>query len=115
MTSLIHRLETAAEGSRDLDGDIALLLGWKKDQEVPFFTESIDDALTLVPEGWSWRLDNANPTHPEADLWGPIKRLECKQEYISAGGRTPALALCVGVLSRFHRQNLPSLNHGVVK
>lgn len=83
LTSLIDRIEAATEGSRELDGDIALLVGWEPTHDrqstlkwsdtypscrerwigdrapfnnwrVPHYSTSIDAALTLLPEGWWW-------------------------------------------------------------
>ena len=34
LTSLIERIEAATEGSRELDGDIALLVGWEPTHEI---------------------------------------------------------------------------------
>lgn len=63
--TLIRDLEAATEGSRELDGEIALYLGWVKhhagwahwttpegleNQHVPFFSDGLDDALTMVPD-----------------------------------------------------------------
>ena len=78
MTDLLARLESAPEGSRETDGDIALSLGWKKrhkgwahwtspdgaeNQHVPFFSTSIDaklpdeDIIEVKFDGefwWAW-------------------------------------------------------------
>ena len=52
--NLIERLESATEGSRELDIAIADAL----DVERRYFTRSLDAALSLVPEGWSvWGMD----------------------------------------------------------
>lgn len=83
MADLISRLEAAREGSRELDGDIAEALGiyriergaegtwatpvdapvarfecdaeihWVWSSECPHYTTSVDDAMTLLPEGMS--------------------------------------------------------------
>ena len=65
MDTLIAELEAATEGSRELDGKIALSLGWVKhhagwahwttpegleNRHVPFFSQSLDAALTLLPD-----------------------------------------------------------------
>ena len=105
--ALIRELEDAPEGSRELDGEIALYLGWAKhhagwahwttpegleNQHVPFFSDSVDDALTLVPEGWfgglrfggfneAWlRQNNQTPSMP------------------NIVATTPSLALCIAAL-----------------
>lgn len=87
ITSLIERVEAATEGSRELDGDIALLVGWEPTHErssslklaytypsfrerwkgdrrpfdnwnVPRYSTSIDAALTLLPLGYEYDLTN---------------------------------------------------------
>ena len=103
MTGLIARLE-AEVGTRELDGEIALLLGWKKrhkgwahwispdgaeNQHVPFFTTSIDDALTLVPEGWSVKL-YIHPDESHADVY--------KLGEVEHGGETLTRTLLAGPL-----------------
>jgi hypothetical protein len=75
MTDLIDRLEKATGPDRDIDGAIALSLGWtlqkmKGDQHAYFrkpgvtdyfirdvpppYTASVDAAISLVPEGLGW-------------------------------------------------------------
>lgn len=64
---------------------------------VPHYTTSIDAALSLVPEGWSWfvgklRRESANP--------GSAQLLNAKAEppeYRECAA-TPALALCIAAL-----------------
>lgn len=58
--------------------------------DVPNYTTSLDAALTLLPEGWSWRVGNT-PSKAFADL-GTQQSLQC------IVGATPALALCIGAL-----------------
>ena len=77
---LIAKLEAAPEGSRDLDEDIALALGWclvppgpfseekwlppdwndpKTDPDFPdppWFSRSLDAARSLFPEGSRWEV-----------------------------------------------------------
>jgi len=85
MTTLLSRLQSATGPSRELDAEIALANGWtftkmkpengcggdkhpywRRPGETewymrtlagpPRYTESIDAALTLVPEGWAWSI-----------------------------------------------------------
>lgn len=67
----------------------------------PAYTASIDAALTLVPEGWAWRvmLDGTKLT-PRAELaepvitdFGPGVGLRAQ-----VCGATPAIALCIASL-----------------
>ena len=113
MTDLIARLETEV-GTRELDGEIALLVGWKKrhkgwahwtspdgaeNQHVPFFSTSLDDALTLVPEGIEWSVERRysksfRPAY--ASIWSPgAKDVDF---HANATAATPALALCIAAL-----------------
>lgn len=87
--SLISRLEALTEPSREIDAEIALAFGWahicdqagfwweapgnSEDCHIapPRFTDSIDAALTLVPEGWALHIlhggrKEANGTQPWA-------------------------------------------------
>ena len=122
MTDLITRLETAAEGSRELDAHIhARQLGGEfkhftgggalivvnglqhgvAESVLPHYTTSLDAALTLVPEGWAWMVQSI-PYHWQAhtaDLWIPSqysKGLEVEKMRVDAA--TPALALCIAAL-----------------
>ena len=68
MTPLLDKLRSATEGSRDLSDEVLFAAGWTHDgqywldangtnrtlfDDMPSPTESIDAALTLVPEGWN--------------------------------------------------------------
>jgi len=76
--TLITRLEALTGPSREVDAEIAKAIGWRDfisdkvpayywiDEEnrprleVPYFTGSLDAALTLVPEGCVWALNFAS-------------------------------------------------------
>ena len=142
MTELIKRLETAETGSRELDAEIAIHIGWKHSKVqkghglsgapiwshewqspdghetdfervsefvqgnpeivaadiVPTFSTNIDAALTLAPEGWSWRVGNVPSGGGFADL-GTQTSLQCIE------GGTPALALCIAALKAREQTN----------
>ena len=112
MKALIEKLEAAAEGSRELDGDIADAIGYTKPRDVgfgfvggptraaaPHYTTSIDAALTLVPAGWrvdifAWDSMEAECYLRDRDGQHPAcKWAECKWNL-----RIPALALCIAAL-----------------
>lgn len=114
LDSLIAELERAAEGLRELDGEIALSLGWVKhhagwahwttpdgleNRHVPFFSDSLDAALTLVPEGCGWEI-SVDPDWegkiPPSAVVCPIG--ESPQRRILTVAPTPALALCIAAL-----------------
>ena len=108
---LIERLEKASAPDRELDVAIVYALYpeigpyrphcvgdepiFYQDpfykQRCPKFTASIDAAMRLVPEGWSWRVGNLPSGKGFADL-GTQKSLQCIE------GATPAIALCIAAL-----------------
>lgn len=73
---LIAKLESASEGSRALSEEVAVALGWKRAallagwkapndpfgrvQNAPGFTESIDAAISAIPDGWLRTSGNAD-------------------------------------------------------
>lgn len=113
MTDLLSRLSAATGPSRELDAEIALANGWMisgydRDNQaayprwrsptgqicpnVPRYTESIDAALTLVPERAGWKLASWFKDGYAADVHlpnGVITRGE---------GTTPAIALVIACL-----------------
>lgn len=114
MDNLIAELEAATEGSRDLDGEIALSLGWVKhhagwahwttpegleNQHVPFFSDSLDAALTLVPEGWVWHVQIDYELPGRANLYNAVPGgKDDPPVHVQADGATPVLALCIASL-----------------
>jgi hypothetical protein len=117
MDELIERLEKATGPDRELDGAIALSLGWtfqkmKGDSkpyyrkpgettyymrsEVPAYTASIDAALTLVPEGWAYQLtllfEPRVHGNQQAIVWPPDKASPV------SGAPTMPLAICIAAL-----------------
>lgn len=120
MTDLISRLESAEAGSRELDAEIAALLGmphgsredvdiesrsiWYTEEIAGAYTQSLDAAIDLVerllPE-WEWALgmDWAVLKHGSIDL----ETIELDPQAIfgipKRGKSTPALALCIALLS----------------
>ena len=118
---LIARLESAAEGSRELDAEIwaclqgctspleyeqvdhggpareAVICGslaaWL--DEIPHYTTSLDAALTLVPEGKAWDCGY----YPGYDNTGHAEVfLGSGDPAFRAPAKTPALALCIASL-----------------
>ena len=92
LSALLANLEAATGPSRELDAKIARAVGWRERDgmlhrewispahrvaELPFFTKSLDAAMTLVPEGdWSgeimWRFGDAkNGGFVELNLANP--------------------------------------------
>lgn len=106
MTDLIERIESAKGPSRELDAEIAPLVGLRVVDEghpigrcfydklghgvpLPSFTASIDAALTLVPEGLAGIVS----------IDFGYARLEREDgEHWSSDAATPALALVAAAL-----------------
>jgi len=105
--TLISRLEQAEAGSRELSCTLAKEIGWKPqagelgaDTSSPWawcpnFTESIDAAMSLVPEGWTAQITQYPNGKGNAVLseWSP----PCRNAK-SIGDATPALALVIASL-----------------
>ena len=115
MDSLIAELEAAAEGNRELDYAIAKEMGWQFSGEhtfkehgffwrdattdewkqLPRWSTSLDAALTLVPEGFVWRVSTDFGPIAWAAVSGHkgIFWADTKSEALTA-----ALALCIAAL-----------------
>jgi hypothetical protein len=95
--SLLSRLETATEGSRELDYEIWRVLhgaehlsDWE-DRDWLAYTQSVDAALTLVP-GDAW-LEMRRPL----DGRPPIARLDINRRPYTCAAEAPTLALALVV------------------
>lgn len=99
---LIERLEKATGPDRELDAEIMYLeiergagIEITRTPELTAtanpYTASIDAALTLVPEGWAWRVDCWEAA--TAKVFIPEKR-----HHYSWHGKNPAIALCIAAL-----------------
>lgn len=90
--------EEAGEPSRDLDCDIYAALDNRPAEfsdlhEAPDYTASLDAAMTLVPEGLFWTVDNSPSAHIIS--LGPQGE---KQLRAVSDAETPALALTATAL-----------------
>jgi len=114
LVKLISKAEDATEPSRDLDAEIALVLGWtfmkmKGDKypyfrkpgvtnyrvrsELPLFTKSIDAALTLLPKGHWWAIVmRGNEDGFDASVIPPDTEMTWHR------GANAALAICIAAL-----------------
>ena len=123
MGELIARLEAAAESDRYLDGDIAAAIGidpagferqdrqwlWLRyipssvpdfdSWEAPFFTSSIDAALTLVPEEQSSNFEVCLEQHKRRTrtYWAVIIGHMYRDAWVSKAPTAP-IALCIAAL-----------------
>ena len=95
---LIAELESAKEGSRELDWQIgeALNQGWAPDQP-PSYTTILDSAMTLVPENWFWDASNNPKTGGFARLTD-IPAIGEQMQDVKAFASTPALAFSAAAL-----------------
>ena len=130
MNNLIAELERATEGSRELDYAIAKEIGWRfhgeKDfkeygvfwrdaitdewQQLPWWTASLDAALTLVPEGYRCSFDipgeEGGRNHATVVKYSQVLEavnLKAKPEEITelwnhSYAATPFLTLCIAAL-----------------
>lgn len=117
---LIAKLESAKEGSRELDGEIYTTVvntAYELTRRVPgecqykagghpfgceHYTTSIDAALTLVPEelkpGWPLNWSVSLLFAPD-ESWATAKVFSyVGHEWVSERATTPALALCCAAL-----------------
>lgn len=116
MQDLIERLEKANGPDRELDGAIALSLGWtyqkmKGDKRayyrkpgvtdcylratVPEYTSSLDAALTLVPVDLGWDAGQFGDIS-YATVWSDDRT--CPQDRYQVEAASPAVALCIAAL-----------------
>lgn len=122
LTALIHKLEQAKEGSRELDyaiqsvfvgaenvvsetGSEACGCWWDTKRKifhaVPYFTSSLDAAMTLVPEGLAWTVSN----RPLAkDHWASVANPLHDDDGNPATAKTAPLALCLASLRARQQQ-----------
>ena len=107
MDDLIARLEAAEEGSRGLDNEIAHAVGafFPEDPVCfpPYYTTSLDAALTLVPVGFEVTLRFNGVVYPRAGLSECSAHLtkggrQYPSQVMDCEARTPALALCIASL-----------------
>jgi len=111
-TDLIARLETATEGSRELDAEIVRAVDPDAffaddgsfesavydciNRYPPHYTTSLDAALTLVPEGWGWSVDYANACM--LSTLGGDGHVDYLHTTYAREAATPALALVIAAL-----------------
>lgn len=102
---IIAKLEAASEGSRELDREIDRQMGSKWEGKYAPYTQSIDAALSLVPERWypsliAWNVEILS--EPNDRVWATVVR-HGPNDLPDGGHRmgtaaTPALALCIAAL-----------------
>lgn len=96
--TLIARLESATQGSRELDAMIYGTINPKRSfrsfrfEGVPHYTTSVDAALTLVPEGMRWTCGFSNHVPHNAQVWTSTGFYEGECD------SNRAIALCIAAL-----------------
>lgn len=105
LKSLIAELESAKEGSRELDAMIENWLEHGSESDLAYiltdienitkpapYTFSLDAALTLVPEGWYWQISEVGLA------WVGTHLTANKPVRFDGDAVTPAIALCIASL-----------------
>lgn len=99
LIDLAERCAKATEGSREIDALIWCVIEPShthrkaSPHQAPDYTGSIDDAVMLVPEGWTWSADASVPG------WQPqFKLFNFENKSVTGQAATPALALCAAAL-----------------
>lgn len=62
IADLIAQIESASQPSRELDRKIHATIGASpvpRNQSIPFYTQSVDTALTLIPDGEDFYTEKA--------------------------------------------------------
>lgn len=98
LNALADRVERE-EPSRYLDADIEEAEKGAATADPPYYTTSLDAAVTLVPEGWFWRVGYT----PIFNGWAHVSRTHAdrcdrKDEHSSTVARNPTLALTAAAL-----------------
>ena len=95
--TLLTQLQSATEGNRALDAEIAATLGGMLDQDWkdprwhdggPRYTTNLQDAVSLISEGWEWQLEwQTNPDIAICRIGDPSLDMTFEAP-------TPPLAVC---------------------
>lgn len=96
--SLIERLESATEGSREFDGEISLIVR-KRYGDAPYYTYDIESALKLVPDGWWANIQHGTDRHccMLQEIRLPCRRIPDEWPYFIEARTTP-IAICIATL-----------------
>ena len=108
---LIARLEAATGPDRELDAAIAgtdaATAQWHSEDETPFYTASIDAALTLVPVGWSYEARQGPSGQPH--IWDLLTIKTGDVRYTRVTGRAKSAAAAASIAALRAMQNNPAL------
>ena len=103
LLSLARRCERATGPDRPISWDVWEAVGkpviddWSRNGTAPAYTDSLDQAMTLVPEGWEPIIDCRRKIEVQLETIAvDPETLDPRKVY--ATGATPALALCAASL-----------------
>ena len=98
MEQLIKDLEAATEGRSGLDERIYEAV--KTDLTPPghSYSQSLDAALTLVPEGCDWASGHGKNSDGDVVTFACVGKEDVAASAYDATASTPALALCIAAL-----------------
>lgn len=111
LQSLIEKVGKLTGPGREVDAEIALATGWRQEPHVdgnwrspqglfvglPFFTKFIDAALTLVPEGFKWKVGYSRFVDHVAEL-RDYRDKPLLGTFIGESDHNRAIALCIASL-----------------
>lgn len=108
MSSLLQKLQSATEGSRELDIAIAAEFSAESESivefgtrawECPNYTTNLQDAVSLVPEGWRYLMDKRPYAESRQDGYrAEVYRQGSPETPETHWGPTMALALCIAII-----------------
>jgi len=120
LLALVERLDALAEPTRETDGEIAkLILGWtyekkercrqpywfkpgaewysREEKGPPRYTSSIDAAMTLVPDGFKWKVGYTMHVSHVAEL-RDYRDQPILGTFIGECDSNRAIALCIAAM-----------------
>jgi hypothetical protein len=108
MSDLISRLESATEGSRELDQDIFHALdlcqklddGTCVDYRAPAYSTSIDGAVSIILPGWRWKLamTGVGKAAARVEMWTIHYVAHPLPAFVKAKGYLAPAAICAAAL-----------------
>lgn len=113
--SLLSRLQSAPEGSRELSDEVLYELGWRgqacaywstpgnkmwvEKESRPDPSRNLKDAVSLVPEGWRYLMDKRPYAESRVDGYrAEVYRQGSPETPEAHWGPTMPLALCIAII-----------------
>lgn len=114
MTTLLEKLQSATEGTRELSDECLLAWGWERkiQANVPYWkapgldfwtiacphvTADLQDGVDAVPEGWVWSVSIDYELPGMARLHCTLPAADASPISIATRAATPAIALCIAI------------------